>query len=518
MHWTRNSVADFRVLAWLRWRQWRSSALYWLRTLGYDPARQNFIDRLYALYLLLFGLVWIVVAGLAAVSQAAALGRGLPPAAAEAFLSSMPWLVVGLAVLLLIRALRSSPLLLSFPDMAYVAASPVSRAAFAMVNFGQACIQYWVIVLPVAALLVVVASQPLGQPVARWAALRAAAAGAPVIPLLLSLAWLGGLLRLDRRERRGSSLWWWAALLLVPLAWLLPPLRWPGEAIGAAIRGPFPAGTVVLLWAVAALAVAALGYVSQKISLIAAAEESRTYARLNALGLMAILAPDVAKQIRRQESLARRGARLALPRGEGLMALAARSMLLSLRRPLTLVQLALWMSGAVITAAWLVLGKAPLTLWFFWVSFLVWVPPKMLAEAFGSDTAEPYLRQLLPMGNGALALAGGSTPLLVALLGGGIGWIVAALQHQLTPAGWVFGAGLVVCGVLVLLLAQAAAHARVGFLGWRPPYAGWLLIVVALIGGAILATGPVPGAILGAGLALLLLGAAVGASQPIAVD
>ena len=162
---------DFRLLAWLRWRQWRSSALYWLRTLGYDPQRQGFIDRLYALYLIVFGLVWVTVVGIAAVSQAAGIGRHLPAGLTGAFLSLMPWFVVAAAIYFIVRALRASPVLLSFPDIAYVAASPVSRVAFVLVNFIQSCLQHLIVVLPVFALIVVVVAEPLGQPLARFAAL-----------------------------------------------------------------------------------------------------------------------------------------------------------------------------------------------------------------------------------------------------------------------------------------------------------------------------------------------------------
>ncbi|MGE5603991.1 MAG: hypothetical protein ACM30E_13150, partial [Nitrososphaerales archaeon] len=146
-------MRDFRLLAWLRWRQWRSSALYWLRTLGYDPQRQGWIDRMYALYLILLGTAWVIGVGAAAVYQAAEIGRGLPPSLTQTIMSALPWLVIAGAVYLLIRALRASPVLLSFPDMAYVAASPLSRAAVVLVNFVQSCIQHWIVVLPLLARL-----------------------------------------------------------------------------------------------------------------------------------------------------------------------------------------------------------------------------------------------------------------------------------------------------------------------------------------------------------------------------
>ena len=105
---------DFALLAWLRWRQWRSRALYWLRTLGYDPRRQGFWDRLYALYLIVIGLVWIMVVGIGAVHQAAETGRALPPSLTQAFLAVLPWIWIAAAIYLLVRGLRASPVMLSF--------------------------------------------------------------------------------------------------------------------------------------------------------------------------------------------------------------------------------------------------------------------------------------------------------------------------------------------------------------------------------------------------------------------
>jgi hypothetical protein len=304
-------------------------------------------------------------------------------------------------------------------------------------------------------------------------------------------------------------------LLLAPLAWLLPPLRWPGEMIAASIRtGAIPAPAVALLSALALLATVALARIASRVNLIAAAEESRTYARLNALGIMAFLAPDVSMRIRRQEALAKRQAAYRLPNAAGAGTLVARSLLLSLRRPMALLQLALWGAGTAFTAAWLAFGEPPLVLWFFWVTFLALAPPKMLVESFEADVADPFLRQLLPMSNGSLAVVGGIAPVVVTTLGVWAGWLVSARWFALPPAAWVAGivAGLGL--VLIVLLAQAAAAARVGIFGWRPPYAGWLLLSVALVGGAALVFKSPAGAIAGGACALLLLGLMVFASEP----
>ncbi|MCU0510805.1 MAG: hypothetical protein MUC34_21065, partial [Anaerolineae bacterium] len=72
--------------------------------------------------------------------------------------------------------------------------------------------------------------------------------------------------------------------------------------------------------------------------------------------------------------------------------------------------------------------------------------------------------------------------------------------------------------VMIVLLAQAAAAARVGIFGWRPPYAGWLLISVALIGASLLVFKSPAGAIAGGAGALLVLGLVVFGSERLPLD
>lgn len=511
-------MRDFRLLAWLRWRQWRSSALYWLRTLGYDPQRQNFIDRLYALYLILFGAAWVSVIALAAVAHAAELGRGLSPAATQRILDALPWLFIVVAVYLIARNLRKSPLLLSFPDVAYVAASPVSRVAIILVNFIQSCLQYAVVVLPILALVTVVIAQPLGQPLAQTASLRAAAVAAPLIPLLLAVSWIVGLARLGRRESRWSRYWWLAALLLAPLAWLFPPLRWPGAAVSLAVAAPLAPLRLASLWMVALVATVLLAVSARRVNITDAIEESRTYASLNALGFMTVLAPDLTARIKRRDTLTNRKPKFRLAPGRGASALVARSALLTLRHPTMLLQVLFWGFGAAASGAWLIFSKPPLDLWFFWVSFLAVAPPRPLVETFEGDVNEPYLRQLLPVSNLPLALLSSVVPFGVALLGVWGGWSLSAFQFRVTKEEWTLGMGLGAALVLIVLLAQAAAAARVGIFGWRPPYAGWFLLSVALVGASIAWLQPFPGALVGVAAALGLLALIVATSPPVPLD
>jgi hypothetical protein len=185
---------------------------------------------------------------------------------------------------------------------------------------------------------------------------------------------------------------------------------------------------------------------------------------------------------------------------------------------MAMLQLLLWGAGTAFTAAWLALGRPPLVLWFFWVTFLCLAPPKTLVESFEADMADPYLRQLLPMTNGSLAVVGGVAPLGVTIIGIWAGWTLSARQFAVSPVGWLLGMLAGVGLTLIVLLAQAAAAARVGIFGWRPPYAGWLLLSVALIGASIAWLQPFAGALVGVAVALGLLGVIVASSQPIPLD
>ena len=68
---------------------------------------------------------------------------------------ALPWLVLAIQVAMAVGSLRSSPFKLTFPDAAYVAGSPVSRAAPVFVGWLQALAKSQ-LVAPFAAALVAV--------------------------------------------------------------------------------------------------------------------------------------------------------------------------------------------------------------------------------------------------------------------------------------------------------------------------------------------------------------------------
>ena len=238
--------------------------------------------------------------------------------------------------------------------------------------------------------------------------------------------------------------------------------------LAAAVPGPIPAAAVIALAALAALAIAGLARIAVRTNMVDAADESAVFARINALGLMAWLAPDVAQRIRRQAALARRKPFLRLPSLPGTTALVARSALIYLRRPLSLLGLVTWGFAAAFGGADLISRGGSILLWLFALTVLLLIPPPGLVDAFRSDLHEPFLRQFLPTNNLSLLAADVAPSLLLLLLGGLTGWLLLAP----TPGSATGGALLIVIIAVVLALAQGASQVVLIF-DKRVPYVVW---------------------------------------------
>lgn len=504
-------MRDLRLVFRLRRRQLRSSVLYWLTLVGYEPGRRGLSARIYDLYLLLFGAAWATGMLAVAFHQAGEFGAALGPTFLAPALAALPTLVLVVQILAVVGALRASPLKLTFADMTHLAGSPLTRTAIALAGFAGQAARNVLVATAVAALVAEALAPLMGPARAGFPALRAAAAVPPLAVLTTGLAWLAGLLRLRWARSGHTRFLWLLPLALLPLARLLPGvLLWPGHILAQAIAAPLPARQAGLLWLLAAGSVGLVAVAGRRVNMIDVCAESQTYARVKALGIMAWLSPDLAQGVRHQASLAGRRPLLRLPRATGAANLVVRGILVYVRRPSPLLVLPLW-SGLIAQAAgWLALPGGSAS-WLSWLLLVLFAPADGLVSVFSADQGEPFLRQLLPVGNLPLLLADTAAPLALVTLGALGIWLWPG--RLLWPA--LAGGVAIVLISLMLILCRGLSRVRIGLLGARVPYQVAVLAsfgVVILAGAALEA----PLASLGAALAVdLLLAAMIAGSRTV---
>lgn len=448
-------MRDLRVLFWLRWRQFKDDAVYWLRVLGYDQREKALTQRIYVLYLLAIAGFWVVAMWAFAYDSAVGLGRALPPEATANVLQVVPLAVVVIQVLALMGALSSTPLKLSFADIAYVAASPLSRAALVILSFVRQTLTRVVPAVIVAALVGAALGAAADVATAGWASLRAGLLAIPLVVLTWGAAWALGLLRLtDARLRRLRYLWLSPPLLLA-LAHVLPDAAlWPGRGLALAAWGESPWWLWPWLLALALAAGAAVAWLGSRVNMIYAVDESIVHARISALGLMAWRQPDLQVRIRRQAATASRRAFLRLPANvRGAWTLMARAALSYIRHPVMLLLTLAW--GALLTQAAVVMATSqlPAQLWIGWLLLVGVAPPAGLMYAFHADQEDGFLRQFLPVDGIQLLAADVAFPLLFLAAGGIAVWLLQGFP----PAQMALG--VLAIPLLAVLLALCGAVA-----------------------------------------------------------
>lgn len=118
---------DFVLLFRLRLRHIWSRVVWWAGTAGADLRSPTPGDRAYVAYLavLLCGWIYLMIGAAVDLTFEAAASAGIQPVAAAV----LPWTPALLVLAHLVSSVRETPLRLGFADLAYVAASPVSRIA-----------------------------------------------------------------------------------------------------------------------------------------------------------------------------------------------------------------------------------------------------------------------------------------------------------------------------------------------------------------------------------------------------
>ncbi len=497
-------MRDVQSLFWLRWRQFKDTAVYWLRVLGYRPQDASLSQNLYVLYLVLIGIFWLYTVAAFVYDTAGGIGKLLAVSTAAELLVGFTYVVLGVQIYVMINALQSTPLKLSFADMAYVAGAPITRAAPVIVNFlRQVVIRLILLNLPVIVFGLVIGRTLLPTEFGP-AALRLVATVIPLIVLTWAFGWMVGLSRLISPRLGRLRYLWVVPLILVPIAYFLPDVAlWPGRIAALVMLNESPVWALPLLVVLAVVGVAVTFWMGDRINMIHAVDESILYARIQALGLLAWRMIDVQARIRMQSRQVSRKPFLSLPRAQGTSTFVTRAALSYVRHPFMLLTCVIW--GAAMTGfgVEIISRQLPLQVWILWVVAVGVAPPFGLLHVFRSDSQELFLRQFLPVDGLQLLLADILIPLIAMILGGWVVWFAYAFEPDILSLGIVFIPLL----ALMVALAGAVAATNAKVLQTR-------LLATGLSFGAVIIAGtqlhtPIAGLAV-AGVAVLLMSGLVG--------
>lgn len=412
---------DVRTVGWLRWRQFRDDAVYWLRVLGYQPNDKTLSQQFYVIYLAIFGLIWAAAMFAYFGEMAGRLAEAATPAALPDVFRVLAWGVLIAQVYVVVTAMRTTPLKLTFADIAYLAASPVNRAAPALLNLLRLLgVRMAVLIVPLL-LFAIFVTRTLRDPLTVADGGRIVLFAGSLIAITWGLAWAVGLPRLiDPHIRRLRGLWL-LPVLAIPLAIVIPDvLLLPGRALELAILDQLPLIGYIVALVLAVGVVAAAVRLGAFVNMTQAADESVMFARIQALGTLAWTQPQVQARIRLQSMGGGRRAFLRLPTGRGFNALIGRAALSYIRHPGALIAAAVWGFAVTLAAMLIVSGSLPFQVWIGWILFVGLIPPGGLLRVFRSDVEEPFLRQFLIVDGLQLLLADALLPFTALLVGSGI--------------------------------------------------------------------------------------------------
>jgi hypothetical protein len=488
---------DLGTLSWLRWKQFQDGAVYWMRILGYQSTGRSWSGRIYLLYLLGIGAIWLGTVGSWVFDQANALGKLITPDSLAGILIVIPPLVLIGQVYVLVTAMRGTPLKLSFADMAYIASSPVNPAAPVVFAFFRQVVTRIVLLVTILSIFFVLLARPLGEAFVLSAVLRAIGTTTVVIVFTWALAWLLGILRLVYPQVRRWRYLWAAPIALLLVAYVLPDVvYWPGNTVILYLYGTAPTWLLPFLVIVAAGLIYLLIRISQRIDMVQVADESILFARIQALGLMAWRNFDVQLRIRMQATQATRKPFLRLPTITGFWGLAAKAGLSYIRHPFMLLFSLLW--GAAITqaAVLIIANSLPVQLWILWLLIIAITPPIGILYVFKVDVAERFLRQFLPVNGFELLIADILAPLACVMIGSLGIWLLQQFNGEITTYGLtmipILGTLLALCGAYSLtstrvlqtrILTTVASFGAIMFAGanFHSPFAATIVAVLAVL-------------------------------------
>ena len=317
---------DLRLLLWLRGRHLRGRVIYWSALTGADLESGSLMERVYTGYVAVILAGWLVLMLAAAASMANGLGSSIGAAGMASTGGLLALFPLALLAVLAARALRSAPVKLSYPDIAYVGGSALDPRAIALASCLLQAVTY-----AFAALLVgyLVGSVAVGTGLPERYAIAAGFITALTVAAAVALSWAVGLGRVRDTDRQWPALSWIVPpVVAVSVAVALVPwARWPGSALAVALSG---GGTAWDIAAIAAVAAAGLGLVAvaaRRLDMVAVIEQSALFAQLQVYRPLQLYDPTAYAEIASRKRIATRKPRWTLARGSGALALASRSLL-----------------------------------------------------------------------------------------------------------------------------------------------------------------------------------------------
>lgn len=386
---------DVRLLLWLRARHARSALNRTLHLVGAGVDDGGWGERAYQLYAVGIMLVWAALMAAALVDAIQGVFVGL--AAAVCSLAVQGALLAVALVLLRvgIAGARTTPLKLSHPDIAYLAASAVSARALAGVPAG---VQAFAGSAAGAALGFLLGVGLESASVLAGAPAAVALAGAALAAAAVALGWVVGFVRL---ASDGWSGWRTAAAAFVLVAFAV---SWCGVALVAGADALLAPATFAVLsvggFFVLAVAAIALALLAPRVDMTRVIDENSLHADLCQFGMLSPLDRNDIAEYQRRRKLADRPVRFSLPRGEGRLALVQRAALSHARQYDGLASLVMQGAFVVPLGVLALLGAGGPVLFVFWLPVAVLMPQgvREATRAFRDDARNRLVRDRLPFG------------------------------------------------------------------------------------------------------------------------
>ncbi|MGV8084519.1 MAG: hypothetical protein AB2L09_12955 [Coriobacteriia bacterium] len=457
-------MRDLRLLLWLRWRHLRGRLRWWLYVVGMDLDKRSLTETLYGLYIALLLGAWFVLSMAWAASTALEMGETLGSQGLEAAVAAATLVPFVLFAAFAVQALRSSPVKLSFSDIAYVAGSTLDTRAVALVGWVR---EAGLVAIVAGTLGYLAGAGTLGAGALTGAPARTALTAALSAMVAHALAWVGGLARMARRSRPRPRATWLLPIPIAALALALPASwRWPGTALAAGLLGESVAIHAGALAVLLAAEIVLMALVARRLDMTAAIDESALFAQLQAFRPMMFYDADAYREIARRKRLSRRRPRFRLARWTGPWALLARAIISHARRPSTLWMPLVWGAGLLPLAAAITLSPRGILAYLGVLFAILVTPARRLIHVFGDDADRPSLRKLLPFGNVTLLMLDTAPAFLVmavGAIGSGLTLAVssggsAASALASLALSLLLGAAVVLCRALERLTLPAMRH------------------------------------------------------------